>query len=78
MLQIIIRQLLTAESGAAVDTIVLLLNLLENPVSESTSVLFSTSSSEFTDNMPADTILAVKHSRVHFLITLRVPAQGAR
>ena len=69
VLQIIIRQLLAAESGAPVDATVLLLNLptrKPSSISESTPIVFPTSSPEFRDNVPADTIVAVKHTRVHF------------
>lgn len=63
MLQSTIRQLLTAESGASVDATVRLLNKSSrkpSSISESTPILFPTTSSESMDNLPVDAILAVK------------------
>lgn len=71
LLQIIITQLLTAERGASIDTTVLLFNLparKPSSVSESTPILFPTTRicPKFTDKVPDDIILAVKHSRSRF------------
>lgn len=71
MLQIITTQPLTAEGGAPTDTTVLLFNLPTrklSSVSESTPVLLPTMRTcpKFTDKVPDDIILAVKHSRAHF------------